>query len=144
MKAHTEGAANVLLNFWNDPANSNYIAIIGWAGILYALYTYLFGAPKFQRKSTTSTNYQQQETSESLTKREDHLKKLEEKLNATAAERRAQRERLEEGKRKEKAQIAAEKHAAMQAGQHFAGASWTTADDEEDTKKIRRVETEEK
>merc|ERR1711881_9190 len=85
-------------------------------------------------RQARSVNYQQAETSSNLQSREDRLKQLEEKLNATASERRAAKQAAEEAKRRAKYEEAAGKLDAMNTGQHFAGNSHAVGEDEETTK----------
>lgn len=119
---------NPLTNFWNNPANANMIAVVGWAAILSTIYIYLYGAPKIPKKSD-NRNYQQQESASTQQSREERLKKLQADLDASAAERKAAKAAEDEAKRQAKAETARLKYEAMTEGAHFSGNSHSLADD---------------
>jgi len=131
---------NGLMQFWNNPANANMIAAGGWMVILAAAYVYFYGKPAFlERKSTYSDNYFQTETEKNKVSREEHIRRLAEKLNEGAAERRAEKLAQEEEKRRQKLEIAEGKMKAREQGQHFSGGSNTLGEDDDRDKKLEEL-----
>merc|ERR1711928_215764 len=108
---------NPAIKFLYDPANANLIAIFGWASILSMIYVYIYGTPQFfSKKSTSSKNYQQQESSSNQQSREDRIKKMQDELDKSSAERIQAKKEKDEEERRKKAEILREKHEAMQKG----------------------------
>ena len=106
---------NPALKFLYDPANANLIAIFGWVSIAACIYYYVYGVPKMMKKSD-SRNYQQKESESGTKSREERLKKLQDELDKTAADRLAAKKAKEEVERLKKHEILKAKHEAMQNG----------------------------
>merc|ERR1711972_646926 len=67
--------------------------------------------------------------------REDRLKKLQDELDKTAADRIKAKKEKEDEERRRKAEMLREKHEAMQKGGTYQGNSYSLADDEETRQK---------
>merc|ERR1712178_44227 len=129
--AKWETPPNPALKFLYDPANANLIALLGWGAIISFLYIYVYGTPKLFSKKSRNKNYQQQESSSAQQSREERLKKLQDELDKTAADRIKAKKEKEEEERRKKAEMLREKHEAMQQGGTYQGNSYSLADDEE-------------
>merc|ERR1712130_659024 len=123
--AKWETPPNPALKFFYDPANANLIALFGWGAIISFLYIYVYGTPKLFTKKSSNKNYQQQESSSAQQSREDRLKKLQDELDKTAADRLKAKKEKEEEERRRKAEMLREKHEAMQKGGTYQGNSYS-------------------